>query len=213
MIGCVMCSPGCFSLFRSYALMDDNVTRRYASKSEEPLDYIQYDQGEDRWLCTLLLQRGYRYSLSDQSKALTSIFNPRDGGSHRTIANIIDLLKDYKNVVRVNESISIWYIIYQTVMLISSILGPGTIFLMVVGAISISFNIDTGWSLLIISIPVVTFCIVCLTAKPEKQLLFAQIIGALFAMLMTAVFVGTSLQIQKDGILSPHSIFLFSVFG
>lgn len=29
MIGCVMCSPGCFSLFRSYALMDDNVTRKW----------------------------------------------------------------------------------------------------------------------------------------------------------------------------------------
>jgi len=27
MIGCVLCSPGCFSLFRSYALMDDDVTR------------------------------------------------------------------------------------------------------------------------------------------------------------------------------------------
>ena len=32
-------------------------------------------------------------------------------------------------------------------------------------------------------------------------------------MLMSAVIVGTSLQIQKDGILSPHSIFLFSVIG
>nr|CDJ87433.1 Fungal chitin synthase domain containing protein [Haemonchus contortus] len=220
MIGCVMCSPGCFSLFRSYALMDDNVTRKYASKSEEPLDYIQYDQGEDRWLCTLLLQRGYRVEYCAASDALTfapegfnEFFNQRRRWIPSTIANIIDLLKDYKNVVRVNESISIWYILYQTVMLISSILGPGTIFLMVVGAISISFNIDTTWSLLIVSLPVATFCIVCLTAKPEKQLLFAQIVGALFAMLMTAVFVGTSLQIQKDGILSPHAIFLFSVFG
>ncbi|WKX94586.1 hypothetical protein Q1695_011678 [Nippostrongylus brasiliensis] len=220
MIGCVMCSPGCFSLFRSYALMDDNVTRKYASKSEEPLDYIQYDQGEDRWLCTLLLQRGYRVEYCAASDALTfapegfnEFFNQRRRWIPSTIANIVDLLRDYRNVVRVNESISIWYIIYQMVMLISSILGPGTIFLMVVGAISISFNIDTNWSLLIVSIPVVSFCIVCLTAKPEKQLLFAQIVGALFAMLMTAVFVGTSLQIQKDGILSPHSIFLFFVFG
>ena len=32
-------------------------------------------------------------------------------------------------------------------------------------------------------------------------------------MLMTAVIVGTSLQIQKDGIMSPHSIFLFAVIG
>ncbi|VDN19299.1 unnamed protein product [Cylicostephanus goldi] len=220
MIGCVMCSPGCFSLFRSYALMDDNVTRKYASKSVEPLDYIQYDQGEDRWLCTLLLQRGYRVEYCAASDALTfapegfnEFFNQRRRWIPSTIANIIDLLKDYKNVVRVNESISIWYIIYQTVMLISSVLGPGTIFLMVVGAISISFNIDTTWSLLIVSIPVVTFCVVCLIAKPERQLLFAQIVSALFAMLMTAVFVGTSLQIQKDGILSPHSIFLFSVMG
>ncbi|EYC16675.1 hypothetical protein Y032_0033g2779 [Ancylostoma ceylanicum] len=220
MIGCVMCSPGCFSLFRSYALMDDNVTRKYASKSEQPLDYIQYDQGEDRWLCTLLLQRGYRVEYCAASDALTfapegfnEFFNQRRRWIPSTIANIIDLLKDYKNVVRVNESISIWYIIYQMVMLVSSILGPGTIFLMIVGAISISFNIDTNWSLLIVSVPVVTFCIVCLVAKPEKQLLFAQIVSALFAMLMTAVFVGTSLQIQKDGILSPHSIFLFSVMG
>ncbi|VDL76918.1 unnamed protein product [Nippostrongylus brasiliensis] len=204
MIGCVMCSPGCFSLFRSYALMDDNVTRKYASKSEEPLDYIQYDQGEDRWLCTLLLQRGYRVEYCAASDALTfapegfnEFFNQRRRWIPSTIANIVDLLRDYRNVVRVNESISIWYIIYQMVMLISSILGPGTIFLMVVGAISISFNIDTNWSLLIVSIPVVSFCIVCLTAKPEKQLLFAQIVGALFAMLMTAVFVAIELSIYN----------------
>uniref|UniRef100_A0A1I7XD52 chitin synthase n=1 Tax=Heterorhabditis bacteriophora TaxID=37862 RepID=A0A1I7XD52_HETBA len=47
----------------------------------------------------------------------------------------------------------------------------------------------------------------------RKFLLVAQVVGALFAMLMTAVVVGTSLQIQKDGILSPHSIFLFSVIA
>ncbi|PAV79546.1 hypothetical protein WR25_20899 isoform B [Diploscapter pachys] len=220
MIGCVMCSPGCFSLFRSYALMDDNVTRKYASKSSEPLDYIQYDQGEDRWLCTLLLQRGYRVEYCAASDALTyapegfnEFFNQRRRWIPSTIANIYDLLKDYKNVVSVNENISIWYIVYQMLMLISSILGPGTIFLMIVGAISISFNIDTVWSLLIVIIPVTIFCIVCLTMKQERQLLFAQVIGALFAMLMTAVIVGTSLQIQKDGILSPHSIFLFAVIA
>ncbi|VDD93431.1 unnamed protein product, partial [Enterobius vermicularis] len=220
MIGCVLCSPGCFSLFRSYALMDDNVARRYASKSENPVDYIQYDQGEDRWLCTLLLQRGYRVEYCAASDALTyapegfnEFFNQRRRWIPSTLANIIDLLKDYKNVVTVNESISIWYIIYQCVMLVSSILGPGTIFLMIVGAISISFNIDTSWSLLVVSLPVAFFCFVCLVGKPDKQLLVAQIIGALFAMLMSAVIVGTSLQIQKDGILSPHSIFLFSVIG
>ena len=44
MIGCVMCSPGCFSLFRAKALMDDNVMRKYTTMSSEPRHYVQYDQ-------------------------------------------------------------------------------------------------------------------------------------------------------------------------
>lgn len=63
MIGCVLCSPGCFSLFRGKALMDDNVMKKYTTRSDEARHYVQYDQGEDRWLCTLLLQRGYRVSI------------------------------------------------------------------------------------------------------------------------------------------------------
>lgn len=59
-IGCVLCSPGCFSLFRANALMQNNVMAKYATKSTEARHYIQYDQGEDRWLCTLLLQVGSR---------------------------------------------------------------------------------------------------------------------------------------------------------
>jgi uncharacterized membrane protein len=45
MLGCVLCSPGCFSLFRGSAIMDDNVMRTYATKSTEARHYVQYDQG------------------------------------------------------------------------------------------------------------------------------------------------------------------------
>ena len=46
MLGCVLCSPGCFSLFRGSAIMDDNVMRTYATKSTEARHYVQYDQGK-----------------------------------------------------------------------------------------------------------------------------------------------------------------------
>ena len=75
-LGCVLCSPGCFSLFRGKALMDDNVMARYTTKSEAPRDYVQYDQGEDRWLCTLLLQRGWRVEYSAASDAFTGSNRP-----------------------------------------------------------------------------------------------------------------------------------------
>jgi chitin synthase len=45
-IGCVLCSPGCFSLFRGVALMDDAVMKKYTTLSSEAIHYVQYDQGE-----------------------------------------------------------------------------------------------------------------------------------------------------------------------
>jgi hypothetical protein len=45
-IGCVLCSPGCFSLFRGSALMDDNVMQKYTTPPSEARHYVQYDQGE-----------------------------------------------------------------------------------------------------------------------------------------------------------------------
>lgn len=45
--GSVLCSPGCFSLFRGSALMDDNVLKRYTTTASRASEYVQYDQG---WL-------------------------------------------------------------------------------------------------------------------------------------------------------------------
>lgn len=56
MIGCVLCSPGCFSLFRGRALMDDNVMNKYTTTSSQARHYVQYDQGE------LLPQIGNRFT-------------------------------------------------------------------------------------------------------------------------------------------------------
>ena len=44
-LGCVLCSPGCFSLFRGSALMDDSVMKRYTALPTEAYHYVQYDQG------------------------------------------------------------------------------------------------------------------------------------------------------------------------
>ena len=43
--GCVLCAPGCFSLFRARALLDDNVMRTYASEATLARHTLQYDQG------------------------------------------------------------------------------------------------------------------------------------------------------------------------
>lgn len=55
MIGCVLCSPGCFSLFRGKALMDDNVMKKYTLRSDEARHYVQYDQGSYYFICMIAI--------------------------------------------------------------------------------------------------------------------------------------------------------------
>ncbi len=42
-----------------------------------------------------------------------------------TIANIMDLLSDWKRVVENNDDISFFYILYQVMMMVGTVLGPG----------------------------------------------------------------------------------------
>ena len=128
--GSVLCSPGCFSLFRGSALMDDNVLKRYTTTATRASEYVQYDQGwlgsaptiftslpffsdihfshflcvylflgEDRWLCTLLLQQGWRVEYNAASDAYTNspqefkeFYNQRRRWGPSTLANTLDLL-------------------------------------------------------------------------------------------------------------------------
>ena len=128
-------------IFFSINIHNDNVICRYTTKSDEARHYVQYDQGngtelclhlvtsitnlllcvgEDRWLCTLLLQRGYRVEYSAASDAYThcpegfnEFFQQRRRWVPSTMANIMDLLGDYKRTIQINDNISLPYILYQ----------------------------------------------------------------------------------------------------
>ncbi|XP_012289241.1 uncharacterized protein LOC105704522 [Orussus abietinus] len=218
LIGCVLCSPGCFSLFRAKALMEDNVMKKYATKSTEARHYVQYDQGEDRWLCTLILQIGYRVEYSAASDAYThapesfnEFYNQRRRWIPSTLANIYDLLSTSKRTREKNDNISWLYIVYQWIIMGSTILGPGTIFLMLVGAFVAAFNIDNWTSFGYNLIPLTIFILVCFLCKPKIQLLMAAIISAVYGLIMIAVLVGIMLQIAQDGWLAPSSLLFFVI--
>ncbi|GJQ67345.1 hypothetical protein Trydic_g19490, partial [Trypoxylus dichotomus] len=214
-IGCVLCSPGCFSLFRGKALMDDSVMRKYTIKSSEARHYVQYDQGEDRWLCTLLLQRGYRVEYAAASDAFThcpegfnEFYNQRRRWMPSTTANIIDLLTSAKRTIRINDNISTGYIWYQTLLLFGTILGPGTIFLMLVSACATVFNWSQFTSFLFNVVPLLVFILTCITVREDKiQLFVAGALSCAYSFLMMAVLIGVTLQINKDTWLSPSSLF------
>ena len=76
--------------------------------------------GEDRWLCTLLLQQGYRVEYCAASDAYTFVpdsfkefFTQRRRWMPSTVANIIDLLVTWRQTIKKNDNISFLYIVYQ----------------------------------------------------------------------------------------------------
>ena len=52
-----------------------------------------------------------------------------------TLANVMDLLSDYSNTVAVNSNISMLYIIYQVALMVATLLGPGTVLMMIAGQV------------------------------------------------------------------------------
>lgn len=220
-LGCVLCSPGCFSLFRGSALMDDNVMRRYADKATEASHYVQYDQGEDRWLCTLLLQEGYRVDYCAASDALTyapetfkEFFNQRRRWMPSTIANILDLLRDARHTVLVNENMSLFYILYQGFLLASTILGPGTILLTVASSFRTVFTgLTLAESYTLAVAPAIFYLIICLKTKPDTQVMIGALMSSIYSMIMTMVLVATIAQLTNSDEISASSFFfIFLIF-
>ena len=86
-------------------------------------------------------------------------------------------------------------------MMVGTILGPGTIFLMLVGAINSAFGFSMNDAFIYNLIPIIGFMIICYTLKSDIQLFVAQILAASYALLMMAVVVGLLKQVSTNGYL------------
>ncbi|XP_076822108.1 chitin synthase chs-1-like [Clavelina lepadiformis] len=214
-LGCVFCSPGCFSLYRGKALVADNVIRKYVTKSTKAVHRVQWDQGEDRWLCTLLLKQGSKIEYCAASDSFTfspesfnELYNQRKRWVPSTLANILDIFMNARSVVRQNKYISWGYLAYQIFLMIASVLGPATVIMIVQGAYQYVFHWSATISLLASLIPVVIFIIICYTTSTKTQLLVALVLTIIYALVMMSVVVGVVGSMVSTVIFSPNNLFM-----
>ena len=120
----------------------------------------------------------------------------------------MDLLSDYKRVVRNNDDISIFYIVYQIMMMVGTMLGPGSILLMLSGAFSVAFKLTDDEAFIVNLIPIVIFIFICFTCKSDHQLNFAWFLTVCYALIMVAVLIGMLVQVADDGWTAPTTLSL-----
>ncbi|XP_078032019.1 chitin synthase chs-2-like [Epinephelus lanceolatus] len=218
-IGCVLCSPGCFSLFRAEALMDDNVMKRYSTTSIEASHYIQYDQGEDRWLCTLLLKQGWRVEYNAASDAYTNapenfkeLYNQRRRWGPSTMANVVDLLGATKIISKRNPSMSKPFMLYQLFAITSAVLAPATICLLIAGSLTFVLDVHAASALVMAVIPPLIYLGLCFKLKSDTQITIAAVMSVIYSFLMLVVTMSIIGAMVKDKtILTPSSIFVVAM--
>ena len=86
--------------------------------------------GEDRWLCTLMIERGWRLDYCASSSCYTycpdnfdEFFKQRRRWGPSTLANQIVLIQKQGNIRKKNDDITVVFILYQMLILASMIVG------------------------------------------------------------------------------------------
>ena len=238
-LGCVLCAPGCFALYRASALMDDNVMRVFASRCETPEDYLLRDLGkrdvrlrakpcdvsldrlgEDRFLSKLLIEQGYRIEYCAAADAythapetFTDFFNQRRRWIPSTLGITVSILKNYRRTIRINESVSFLAILYHVFYLGLYILSPATITIAIADAFNATTDIDVWSAYTLACFPAIAFLMICYhDISEEKKIICAAIFGTYYAIVMMIVVVGTIVR-MVDGSWKTTAVFFLIFMG
>ena len=219
LLGCVLCSPGCFSVFRCSAL--EEVLETYSTEATNGIEFLMKDMGEDRWLCTLLIMKGWRLEYCAISEDKThcppdfrQFYAQRRRWTASTLANLSLFIKGIKSIPENNDTISVLFILFQALIVFSTIISPATVILVITSGLQSAFKFSDGMTFFIIFMLVmvsILYGAVCLFASPKTQIDVAKILSLFFAIVMIIVITG----IFRDVILSifpdPQVTFLTAV--
>ncbi len=198
LLGCVLCSPGCFSVFRCQALKE--VLETYSSVATNGMEFLMKDMGEDRWLSTLLIKKGWRLeycAISENKTGCPQTFQQFYAQRRRwipsTIANLSLLFTDLFAIIRKNDTVSVLFILFQGILVFSTAISPATVILVIASGLQSAFSISDVEVSLVVGFLVfvsILYGVVCLYSSSKAQIQFSKILTFLSVIVMVTVFSG-----------------------
>lgn len=83
--------------------------------------------------------------------------------------------------------------------MVGTFIGPGGIYMMISGSMTIVFGFTALESLAYNLIPLLMFCLACYYTDSKVQLALAKVLTLVYSMVMLAVYVGLIIQIANEG--------------
>lgn len=209
-LGSVLCCPGCFSIFRCSALRQ--CLKTFSSEVNGAVGFLTMDMGEDRWLCTLLIENGWRLEYcaisNDKTYCPTTFdefFKQRRRWIGSTVANIYLLITKANKITTNNESINWTFVIYQVIAFFSTIVSPATVILVIASGLTVSFKVNSIAVVIVTGIVAVLYGILCVKTSQKVQINVAKALTIIFAMVMAVVIVGIIKDKTKDFLSIFHT--------
>lgn len=167
--GSVLCASSCFSLYRWCAL--ESIMADFARKPRTADEYQQYEQGEDRWMCTLLIKRGWSLVYCAAASAhtfcpvtFTAFFVQRRRWVMSTLCNIRRVMDESTQIVSCNESISSLFIFYIYMQYLSSLFSPAVSMIVLYGGWEVAYPNSTMLPVffgIVFPVGFLLFCVFC----------------------------------------------------
>ena len=208
-LGSVLCCPGCFSMFRCVALKD--CLKTYSTEVDNATEFLMKDMGEDRWLCTLLIEKKWRLEYCAISNNYTycpvefdEFFKQRRRWIPSTLANLWLLVSRGSKMTK-NVSIGWLFIIYQAFIIISTVIAPATVILIIASGLQASFSFNAIAVIVTLILVAIGYGLICIYAGQQTQLDVAKVLTFFFSVVMAVVVVGILKQILKDIFQSDDS--------
>ena len=229
--GTVLCSPGCFSLFRlseiNKKFVGDPAGRSvldvFAKKGAETADFLKYDMGEDRLLCTLMLLNQAHIRYVPSATALTycpeefeEFFNQRRRWIASTLANMVELFAHIDLLLK-SKSFTYIYLAVQMVILLSGVVSIAIILLLLTDSLIVVFHFNRFLSLAIWLSLAIVYCLSMFYFEnpkfsKETQDAYKINISKLYTILVTLGNIVVIVAISSTAIHDPLNVASFMVY-
>ncbi|KAK7109660.1 hypothetical protein V1264_013661 [Littorina saxatilis] len=202
-IGSVMCCPGCFSLYRAEAI--DQVVKHYSEPTTRAGDVFTKDTGEDRWMCTLMMMRGWKLRYS--TNAVNSTYCPdnveefikqRRRWILSDFANSFLVFRNLPRLMRSNGCFSFIYSLYLMQLFIIVIFSPGTTVVMLTVGVELLTGAPYHITTPVMSMVFVVYGLLCCVLSPSMQIRITKISIVVLGLSMSAVVIAAGVYVLID---------------
>lgn len=161
--------------------------------------------GEDRWMCTLMMLRGWKLKYSTFGINTTYCPNTVDEFVKQRrrwvlsdLANTFLVFRNIIQLLRNNHCFTFMYIVYMLQLFIIILLSPGSTVIMLTAGMDMVFGISFVYFTPAVCAALIIYAILCMNVHTKLQTMITAVLMFALGVSMSCVVIGGVVFVVKD---------------